>query len=343
MSETPVPTNHPLNRESSPRQTILAWLQLCRAANVFTALADIFTGYLLTHPHLGEDAGLPLPDIDAWDFSSFPQRLIIDGPFGWLLGASGCLFLAGMVFNDVFDRRIDALERPGRPIPSGRISLRGAVVLGSILVTMGLLFAGLAGWPSLFVALLLVGAIFAYDGLLKSTFVGPVVMGSCRFFNILLGASAIGGEGNAFLNVFAPPQLYVACAMGLYIVGVTWFARRETGGSNRLSLLGAGLVVNLGLGLLIALLLRAEDEHHRAFMSAVLVGAVMAVVNRRMLPAIVEPEPANMQTAIRMMLLSLLTINASICLFAHRDPVYAVTVIAMWLPSYAMAWCMAMT
>ncbi|MBU3871709.1 UbiA family prenyltransferase, partial [Streptomyces sp. 4503] len=36
--------------------------------------------------------------------------------------ASLCLYEAGMALNDWADRDIDAVERPGRPLPSGRIA-----------------------------------------------------------------------------------------------------------------------------------------------------------------------------------------------------------------------------
>ena len=39
-----------------------------------------------------------------------------------LAGASSCLYLAGMALNDYADREVDAVERPARPIPSGRVS-----------------------------------------------------------------------------------------------------------------------------------------------------------------------------------------------------------------------------
>ena len=42
----------------------------------------------------------------------------------WLLLSSAGLYLGGMVLNDVFDARLDAVERPERPIPSGRVSIR---------------------------------------------------------------------------------------------------------------------------------------------------------------------------------------------------------------------------
>ena len=36
--------------------------------------------------------------------------------------ASVCLYWAGMAANDWADRELDAVERPERPIPSGRVS-----------------------------------------------------------------------------------------------------------------------------------------------------------------------------------------------------------------------------
>src|SRR5690348_7121700 len=115
-------------------QKLLAWLQLCRFAAVFTAMADICLGYLLTH-----ESFEPAHD------------------FGFLLAASSCLYLAGMVFNDVFDREVDAVERPKRPIPSGGVSVRGAVCFGAGLVVMGLLCSFAAGAGAGMVAGLLTG------------------------------------------------------------------------------------------------------------------------------------------------------------------------------------------
>src|SRR5262245_28262042 len=104
---------------------LLPYLQLCRFAAVFTALADIFLGFLLTHPYLS------------------PAR-----DFGLLLVASAGLYLAGMVFNDVFDRELDAVERPSRPIPSGRVSLAAAIRLGAALLAIGFAAAAVVGKQS---------------------------------------------------------------------------------------------------------------------------------------------------------------------------------------------------
>ena len=50
-----------------------------------------------------------------------------------------------MAWNDFFDREEDRLERPDRPLPSGKITPRQAALCGAGLVTAGVAFAFLAG------------------------------------------------------------------------------------------------------------------------------------------------------------------------------------------------------
>lgn len=321
--------------------SLLAWLQLCRAANVFTAMADIFAGYLLVRPNLG--AGVPLAEV--WDFQTFPARLTFGHDLWLLLGASSCLYLAGMVFNDIFDRHVDAVERPKRPIPSGRVRLHSAVLFGAVLVALGVILAGVASIPSLLVAMLLTGCIFGYDGGLKQTPVGPITMGLCRGFNILLGAStadAVAGQ-NPILVPFQMPQLHVALAMTVYIAGVTWFARQEATQSRRVPLALAAIVANLGLALLIAFVLHAPDPHNRSLYAALLLGAITVTIDRRIAAALMDPSPKFVQQAIRTMLLSLVMLNCAIVYFAQHDPLLAAIVAALLLPAVLLSRFLAVT
>ena len=100
------------------------YLQLCRFPAVFTAMADVFLGFLLVHVELS------------------PTR-----EFGLLLAASSCLYLAGMVFNDVFDRKVDARERPNRPIPSGRVARDEALAIGLTLSAFAVVMLALFANP----------------------------------------------------------------------------------------------------------------------------------------------------------------------------------------------------
>ena len=71
--------------------------------------------------------------------------------------------------NDVVDAPSDARAKPGKPIPSGRISRRtaGAVAVAAAAVGLGLSAAN--GVPVLVVGVLVLGAGLAYDAALKPT------------------------------------------------------------------------------------------------------------------------------------------------------------------------------
>ncbi|MEV4756486.1 SCO3242 family prenyltransferase [Micromonospora sp. NPDC049559] len=107
-----------------------------------------------------------------------------------LAGASVLLYWSGMAANDWADRHIDAEERPGRPIPSGRVSPTAALGISAGLTAAGLAIAGYTGGRrSLVAAASLAGAVWAYDLGAKNTPAGPAVMALCRGLNVLLGAS----------------------------------------------------------------------------------------------------------------------------------------------------------
>lgn len=272
---------------------MFAYLRLCRFPTVFTALADIAAGFMLSHAFLQ-----PVPE------------------FLLLLAASACLYLSGMVFNDVFDVQQDTFERPGRPIPAGQISRRNAALFGSVLMAGGLGFAFAADTRSLVIAGALAVCILLYDGIMKRTPLGPVFMGACRSLNLFLGASTAG------LRMAAPfqqPLLWVAICMGIYIAGVTWFAKREAKVNLRLPLLLALLVINIGLlGLAIwvggfAVQLRLPLYPGVANPNAVLVlwGVIAVTINRRAIAAIIDPSPAKIQPSIGVMLLSVIVLDAT--------------------------------
>ena len=303
-------------------------LRLCRFPTVFTSLADIAAGYLLSHAAIDNPASFLL-----------------------LLGASSGLYLSGMVFNDVFDVRQDTQERPHRPIPSGGISRKGAAAFGGTLMGLGLLCAALAGTSSLIIAGILAACILAYDSFMKRTPLGPLFMGSCRFFNILLGASTAGVR---IASVWQMPQLWMAIAMGIYITGVTWFARKEARVSGRGQLIGALTVIDLGLlmwavwilGLTIPYGLMISPPGVPSPMAILFLWGVIALtINRRATAAISQPVPERVQPAIGSMLLSVIMIDAMMIYFKLGNPglSYALGTLALLVPAILLRRWMAMT
>jgi 4-hydroxybenzoate polyprenyltransferase len=273
---------------------LLAFAQLLRLPNVFTAFADVA---------LATAAGAAvLPDIPAGFWASAALLAL----------ASGSLYLAGMVFNDVFDRAEDAAARAFRPIPSGRVAVRTAVLLGTGLFGLGLAFAALAGLPGnaewnpspLTYAAGIVVAVLAYDGSLKHTPVGPLAMASCRFLNVLLGLSAVP---DSVLDT--PTRVHLAGVVGLYIVGVTWFARTEEGRSRPRHLLAAAgvIAVSLALGLVLKARLPADTGTVLFPYLLVLFGFF---VGRPVARAVASPGPREVQRAVKRCVLGLVALDA---------------------------------
>ncbi|MEU4834189.1 SCO3242 family prenyltransferase [Streptosporangium sp. NPDC023615] len=139
--------------------------------------------------------------------------------------SSVCLYWAGMAANDWADRHLDAVERPERPIPSGRVSPGAALGIAVGLTLAGLAGAGLSGGRrALAVAVPLAAAVWSYDLVAKNTAAGPPAMALCRGLDVLLGATPGRSVAKAL-----PPALTVAAHTYL----LTALSRAEVSGSGR--------------------------------------------------------------------------------------------------------------
>ncbi|MGN9765449.1 SCO3242 family prenyltransferase [Micromonospora sp. SD12] len=140
-----------------------------------------------------------------------------------LAAASVLLYWAGMAANDWADRRLDAVERPERPIPSGRVAPAAALGLAAGLTAAGVALATAAGGRrAAAVAVPLAATVWGYDLAAKSTPAGPAVMAACRGLDVLLGAT-----GGRVLRA-VPAALTVAA----HTVTVTALSRREVTGAD---------------------------------------------------------------------------------------------------------------
>ena len=191
------------------------------------------------------------------------------------------------------------------------------------------------------VAIALCVLVIGYDGGLKKTLLGPLVMGSCRAGNVLLGASAV----SSLNEVFVVPQLTIAIGLGTYIVGVTLFARQEATVSRRGALLAAAAVINAGVLGLAAVVQKWEpiglfDNRLRTL--GILV-VVLLTINRRLFSAISQPSPQNVQLAIKGMLLSLVMLDATLVYAFNGNQDLAIATVALLLPAVGLSRLIAMT
>jgi geranylgeranylglycerol-phosphate geranylgeranyltransferase len=112
---------------------VSGFIRLMRPINCAMMGFAVFVGAVLAHPQ----------------FSNFDWLGIL---YGFLTGFM--LTAASMTINDYYDRAIDAINEPARPIPSGSVSTREALAFVSVLSAVGFVFAYLTSVLCLVVAVI---------------------------------------------------------------------------------------------------------------------------------------------------------------------------------------------
>ncbi len=184
-----------------------AFLQLCRPANIITAIADILAGVAI---------------------ASFATPISELNPSGVLLLCISTIGLygGGIVFNDIFDLELDKIERPERTIPSGKISLQNAWIFGTTLLLVGIIAAFFNNSLSGIIATLVAVSALIYDKYGKHhSFLGPINMGLCRGGNLILGMSILASTVSEWWWLGILPVCYIAA--------ITMISRGEVHGGNK--------------------------------------------------------------------------------------------------------------
>lgn len=266
---------------------LLPYLQMMRPANIVTAWADILVGSSI----VGFVTSTAIPDAIA--------DVI---PLVWLLFATTGLYGGGVVFNDVFDADLDCIERPERPIPSGRVSLNSGILLGTSLLLLGILAAAQVSLISAQVACGVAIAALVYDAIGKHhPLFGPLNMGMCRGGNCLLGMSVVpellGTQGE--IAIF--PVVYTAA--------ITIMSRGEVqGGDRQTSLLATAIIT--GLAIAMVGLQRVSGYSLLGFAPAGLVWLLLV------LPAFIRacqtPSPEVIRLAVRSGIIGLIALDSAI-------------------------------
>jgi hypothetical protein len=284
-----------------------AYVELLRPANVATALADVLAGFAI--------GGLRHAD-------ALP----------WLLLSSSCLYAGGVVLNDVFDRDLDRIERPERPIPSGRVSVRHAAMIGGALLAGGVVAAFAATPAAGRIALAIAAAVLVYDAWGKRQApIAPLNMALCRALNLMLGVAAVPAALSAAWPVAAVPLLY--------IYAVTVLSRGEVHGGSSRAASSALIILVAAIGTLVLVVVRVPD---RAWPALVLAAAL----SWRVVPAFVaarrHPTAGAIRAAVKRGILSLVLVDAAIAA-AFAGPVFAAVILATGLAAGWLARTFAVT
>ena len=267
---------------SDKSQSVWAYLQLMRPANITTAWADILLGCAAAGLIVGSNFDLV--------------------PLCWLILATTGLYGGGVVFNDVCDAELDTVERPERPIPSGRASLSGAIALGTSLLLVGIVSAAMVSLLSAILAIAVAVTALLYDKWGKhQTFLGPINMGMCRGGNLLLGVSAIPGA--------VSDRWYLALIPIIYIMAITAISQGEVHGGNQATGIVAIFLIAIIICSILGLALLPE---YSLLVTLPFLSLFTALVLPAFVKAAVDPNPELIQGAVKAGILSLIVLDATI-------------------------------
>jgi geranylgeranylglycerol-phosphate geranylgeranyltransferase len=105
---------------------------------------------------------------------------------------------AGFAINDYFDRESDAIIKPKRPIPSGALTQKQAVIISGLLFGLGLIISFFINWLSLAIIALdsLLLLVYSYLVKQKSGFAANLLMGVLTGTAFVYGQATVSGTIN---------------------------------------------------------------------------------------------------------------------------------------------------
>jgi len=303
---------------NSPRGRLLrAIFQLLRVPNLFTAIADVLSGYFIGVGSLNQI---------SWELA------------GFLGFGAVCFYGGGVVLNDVVDLPQDRLCRPERPLPCGSISLKVATALGFGLLLLGWITAGAVSlivanpWPWV-IANMLGICILGYNFWAKNTFLGPMVMGLCRVLNLsqgILTGLVISARWFQWAHVWG------AISLGLYVAGITVVARGEAQGPKRKGLLLGLAIILSAVAILAALpvfIYRSRVEGNWTWTPWLfLIGLPSVILGLRFGQALIAPSPVLVQRAVKQAILWIIVWDATLC-FAWVGGIPALVILVLLIPA----------
>ena len=193
-------------------QTVISFFRFIRLPNIFTAISNVCAGAVIANGGI-----FPIPDIF------------------FVIIASAFLYGGGIAINDYSDRDFDREFRPERPIPSGSISEKEALLIGGSLLIIGIISGFIISKNAGILAVSIAVCALLYDSFLKKWFLpGIIGMGLCRSLNWTLGLET----GKGIMDFISIP-----IAIFFYIVILTYISRYEVKISGLKKIVAAGIIL----------------------------------------------------------------------------------------------------
>ncbi len=311
---------------------------MIRLPNVFTAPSNILAGYF---------AAVPLVQANGFHLVS-------------LMVSSGLLYVAGIALNDYFDMETDRRERPGRPLPSGRVPRAHAlaIAIAAIAAANATIALTVNSLASLAISVALTGAIVAYDYSLKRGPAAAFAMGATRFLNVILGASpaittviVVASSAAAFgQERLLAAAVFAAAMQFAYVVAIMMLSKKEatvsgsssSNGSSRNEgpsvyaafLIIAGVVVSIAAVGLFLLQFKPEFLVNLAIFAGVMAAIFFFFVNDRRLAG--SGSPSRVSHAVKNMVLSIVVLD-SVFVAGSAGLEYGLATLLFAVPAFLLA------
>jgi geranylgeranylglycerol-phosphate geranylgeranyltransferase len=119
---------------------------------------------------------------------------------------------AALYLSDFLDRKLDAIEKPHRPIPSGRISPKEAIFVGGIFVIIGMIISYILGIYNFILVFIVAILVYSYTKISKSKgFMGNLNRG------VVIVAAYFYGIFSANINFeFLPLYIWILPVVFLF-------------------------------------------------------------------------------------------------------------------------------
>ena len=122
-------------------------------------------------------------------FSGFPSlKIALMAFFIPMMG-----WTAGLYLSDFLDRKLDTIQKPHRPIPSGRIKPYEALAVGAVLAISGLILSFFLTFNNVILVFVVALLVFTYAKITKSRgFLGNINRGAVTIAAYFFGVFSIG-------------------------------------------------------------------------------------------------------------------------------------------------------
>jgi len=277
---------------------IRAYLQLVRVPGIFTAFSNILLGFFVFQN----------------EFTDYFYLI-------YLLASSGFLFSAGMTLNDYFDYNIDKKERPFRPLPTGKISIRTAAFLGYSFLVAGNMFSLIIGLQTFVLTLLMTILILSYNAKLKTiSVIGIINLSSIRFLNVILGTTIVA------LNY---ENMIIAIPIAIFIAGISVKAKSETKLTQKNSRLSLILIITT---IIFVLYLIFDNQ---IFIQFLFLGIFALTI---FVPFLIfkNNNQTNVQRKITFQLLSIIILDATL-VGIFSSIMYSFIILSLFVPAYLLS------